>query len=182
VWSSSSEPKRVPDEAATATAKADWEKKKAEAEAKGEAFTEAAPEPVRAPAALRASFGITQRSAAPLAHACIPTAQVMKTEYETAWSWKVQNDNKPIWVRNPKEVEKDSYSEFFKTTFKCVRARVAVLASASATRTLHSLLFVSLRREFMDPLAHNHFSIEGDIEFKARSSCVAGAGAATAIA
>jgi heat shock protein beta len=109
VWSSSSEPKRLVDEAATATARADGEKKKGEAEAKGEPFTE--PEP----------------------------AQVMKTEYETKWGWKVQNDNKPIWVRNPKDVEKDSYNEFYKTTFK----------------------------EFMDPLAHLHFSIEGDIEFKA---------------
>ena len=49
----------------------------------------------------------------------------MKTEYETNWGWKVQNDNKPIWVRNPKEVEKESYNEFYKTTFKCVAARVA---------------------------------------------------------
>jgi HSP90 family molecular chaperone len=44
----------------------------------------------------------------------------MKTEYETNWGWKVQNDNKPIWVRSPKEVEKESYDEFFKATFKCV--------------------------------------------------------------
>ena len=109
VWSSSSEPKRVVDEAASKTATADWEKKKSEAEAKGETFSEKAPEPV------------------------------MKTEYETTWGWKVQNDNKPIWVRSPKDVEKDSYNEFFKTTFK----------------------------EFLDPLAHTHFSIEGDIEFKA---------------
>lgn len=109
VWSSASEPKRLVDEAASAASRADWEKKKSEAEAKGEPFTEAEPE------------------------------KVMKTEYETKWSWKVQNDNKPIWVRNPKDVEKGLYNEFYKTTFK----------------------------EFMDPLAHLHFSIEGDIEFKA---------------
>ena len=47
VWSSSSDPKRITDDAATAAARADWEKKKAEAEAKGETFSEAAPEPVR---------------------------------------------------------------------------------------------------------------------------------------
>ena len=47
VWSSSSDPKRITDDAATAAARADWEKKKAEAEAKGETFAEAAPEPVR---------------------------------------------------------------------------------------------------------------------------------------
>jgi heat shock protein beta len=109
VWSSSSDAKRVPDEAATAAARADWEAKKAAAEAAAAPFAESAPE------------------------------AVTKTEYETNWAWKVQNDNKPIWVRSPKEVEKESYSEFFKSTFK----------------------------EFMDPLAHTHFSIEGDIEFKA---------------
>jgi len=109
VWTSTSVPKRIEDPAATAAARTSWEAAKAAAEEKGEAFSEAAPE------------------------------AVMKTEYETEWAWKVQNDNKPIWVRNPKEVELTSYNEFYKSTFK----------------------------EFMDPLAHTHFSIEGDIEFKA---------------
>ena len=109
VWSSSSDSTQVVDEAATAAANQDWAKRKAEAEGKGEAWTEEAPKPV------------------------------MKTEWKTSWDWKVQNDNKPIWMRNPKEVEASAYSEFFKTTFK----------------------------EFLDPLAHSHFSIEGDIEFKA---------------
>jgi hypothetical protein len=27
---------------------------------------------------------------------------VMKTDYEDVWGWRVQNDNKPIWTRNPK--------------------------------------------------------------------------------
>jgi hypothetical protein len=56
VWTSSSDSKRVVDAAATATAKADWEAKKAAAEAKGETFTETAPEEVcacSAPPALR---------------------------------------------------------------------------------------------------------------------------------
>ena len=109
VWTSSSDSTQVVDEAATKAASEDWGKRKAEAEAKGEAWTEEAPKPV------------------------------MKTDWTTSWDWKVQNDNKPIWMRSPKEVEAPAYSEFFKTTFK----------------------------EFLDPLAHSHFSIEGDIEFRA---------------
>ncbi len=26
----------------------------------------------------------------------------MKTEYEDVYGWRLQNDNKPIWTRNPK--------------------------------------------------------------------------------
>jgi hypothetical protein len=29
---------------------------------------------------------------------------VMKTTYEDLWDWRVENENKPIWTRNPKEV------------------------------------------------------------------------------
>ena len=109
VWSSSSVSASVVDEAATSAANAEWAKRKAEAEAAGTPFAEAAP------------------------------AQVMKTEWNSTNEWKVQNDSKPIWMRSPKELEQSAYSEFFKTTF----------------------------REFMDPLAQTHFSIEGDIEFRA---------------
>ena len=28
------------------------------------------------------------------------------------------NNDKPIWVRSPRDVEKESYDEFFKSTFK----------------------------------------------------------------
>jgi hypothetical protein len=65
----------------------------------------------------------------------------MKTEYETNWGWKVQNDNKPIWVRSPKEVEKESYNEFFKSTFKCVacvRARGAALRGVRVCSPSHT--------------------------------------------
>ena len=62
---------------------------------------------------------------------------VTKTEYEDVWEWEVQNDNKPIWTRNPKEVEKEQYDSFYKQTFS----------------------------EFLEPLAHSHFSVEGTIEF-----------------
>ena len=63
---------------------------------------------------------------------------VMKTEYDDVQEYAVQNNDKPIWVRAPKDVEKASYDEFFKSTFK----------------------------EFLDPLAYNHFAVEGDIEFR----------------
>jgi len=62
---------------------------------------------------------------------------VTKTEYEDVWDWEVQNDNKPIWTRNPKEVTKEQYDSFYKTTFS----------------------------EFLEPLAHSHFNVEGTIEF-----------------
>ncbi len=29
---------------------------------------------------------------------------VMKTTYEDMWDWRVENENKPIWTRSPKEV------------------------------------------------------------------------------
>lgn len=52
--------------------------------------------------------------------------------------FEVQNENKPLWVRAPREVEEEEYGAFFKMTFK----------------------------EFMDPAAHTHFNVEGDIEFR----------------
>ena len=64
---------------------------------------------------------------------------ITKTEYETVWAWQTQNENKPIWTRSPKEVSDEEYNEFFKSAFK----------------------------EFLDPSAHTHFGVEGDIEFKA---------------
>ena len=86
----------------------EYNKKKIKAEAKGEEFTEDAPEPV------------------------------MKTKYEDVQEFVVTNNDKPIWVRSPRDVEADAYNEFFKSTFK----------------------------EFLDPLAYNHFAVEGDIEFR----------------
>ena len=57
---------------------------------------------------------------------------VMKTIYEESWDWRLENENKPIWVRNPKDVSDENYNDFFKTTFS----------------------------EFLDPLAHVHFNVE----------------------
>jgi heat shock protein 90kDa beta len=62
-----------------------------------------------------------------------------KTEWRPASDWKIQNDNKPLWTRPPKEVSKEEYASFFKATFK----------------------------EFVDPSAQVHFSVEGTMEFSA---------------
>ena len=63
----------------------------------------------------------------------------MKTVVETKTEWTVVNDNKPIWMRDPKDVSDEDYNGFFKAHFK----------------------------EFVDPIARSHFSVEGQIEFKA---------------
>ncbi|GFP87277.1 heat shock protein 83 [Phtheirospermum japonicum] len=61
-----------------------------------------------------------------------------KTKTEKYWDWELANETKPIWMRNPKEVEKEQYQEFYKKTFN----------------------------EFLDPLAHTHFTTEGEVEFR----------------
>ncbi|KAL4853500.1 Heat shock protein 90-5 [Chlorella vulgaris] len=62
---------------------------------------------------------------------------VMKSVTHEEEQWRVQNDNKPLWVRSPKSVSKEEYDAFFKTTF----------------------------REFIEPLGVAHFNVEGTIEF-----------------
>ena len=108
VWANTTKEKVVEDKEATSALKEAWEKKKIAAEAKGEEFSEPEPEPVT------------------------------KKEFEQVEEWTTANNDKPIWVRSPKDVEEESYNEFFKSTFK----------------------------EFLDPLAHSHFAVEGDIEFR----------------
>ncbi|XP_042490883.1 heat shock protein 90-5, chloroplastic-like [Macadamia integrifolia] len=61
-----------------------------------------------------------------------------KTITEKYWDWELANETKPIWMRNPKEVSKDEYHEFYKKTFN----------------------------EFLDPLASTHFTTEGEVEFR----------------
>ncbi|KAE8023089.1 hypothetical protein FH972_008834 [Carpinus fangiana] len=61
-----------------------------------------------------------------------------KTKTEKYWDWELANETKPIWMRNPKEIQKDEYHEFYKKTFN----------------------------EFLDPLAHTHFTTEGEVEFR----------------
>ena len=33
-----------------------------------------------------------------------PVEPVMKSETKETWDWRVQNDNKPLWTRSPKDV------------------------------------------------------------------------------
>lgn len=61
-----------------------------------------------------------------------------KTKTEKYWDWELANETKPIWMRSPKEVEKDQYHEFYKKTFN----------------------------EFLDPIAYSHFTTEGEVEFR----------------
>ncbi|XP_038150249.1 endoplasmin [Cyprinodon tularosa] len=57
---------------------------------------------------------------------------------KTVWDWELMNDIKPIWQRPAKEVEEDEYKAFYKTFSK----------------------------DTDDPLAHIHFTAEGEVTFK----------------
>lgn len=49
-----------------------------------------------------------------------PVEPVMKTEYDEVWDWRLENENKPIWTRSPKDVSETAYNDFFKVG--CCRA------------------------------------------------------------
>jgi len=57
----------------------------------------------------------------------------------TKSDWEVQNTQKPLWMRPPSKVTAEQYEEFYKSTFKV----------------------------FDKPLTLSHFSLEGQVEFKA---------------
>ena len=59
---------------------------------------------------------------------------------QTVWDWEIINANKPIWTRNPKEIEKDEYNKFY-------------------------LSFAKMS-EGKEPLAHMHFTAEGEVTFR----------------
>uniref|UniRef100_A0A665UQA8 Endoplasmin n=1 Tax=Echeneis naucrates TaxID=173247 RepID=A0A665UQA8_ECHNA len=59
---------------------------------------------------------------------------------KTVWDWELMNDIKPIWQRLAKEVEEDEYKAFYKTFSKV--------------------------SDTDDPLAHIHFTAEGEVTFK----------------
>jgi heat shock protein beta len=64
----------------------------------------------------------------------------MKTVPETTEGYETVNNQKPIWLRPPKEVEEDEYKNFYKSAF---------------------------RNSYDEPMKYSHFALEGQVEFKA---------------
>jgi molecular chaperone HtpG len=64
----------------------------------------------------------------------------MKTVPETKQGFQRVNNQKPIWLRPPKEVTEDEYKAFYKSAFK---------------------------NAYDDPMKHTHFVLEGQVECKA---------------
>ncbi|XP_062111289.1 heat shock protein 90-5, chloroplastic [Humulus lupulus] len=60
------------------------------------------------------------------------------TKTEKYWDWELANETKPIWMRSPKDVQKEEYCEFYKKTFN----------------------------DFLDPIGYTHFTTEGEVEFR----------------
>jgi molecular chaperone HtpG len=63
----------------------------------------------------------------------------MKTVSKKTNVWERINQTKPIWLRPPRSVTPEEYQEFYRTTF----------------------------RMYDEPLNHTHFSLEGQVEFRA---------------
>lgn len=62
----------------------------------------------------------------------------MKKVEKTTWDWEKVNNVKPIWMRKSGDVEPDEYDEFYK----------------------------SITKDNEKPLAHVHFTAEGEVTFK----------------
>lgn len=62
-----------------------------------------------------------------------------KTVTKQVWDWELLNDLKAIWMRDKSDITDREYDEFYKT----------------------------ITKDHQNPLAHAHFSAEGEIEFKA---------------
>ena len=63
----------------------------------------------------------------------------MKTVPETTQGYEQMNTNKPIWLRSTSEVTEEEYKDFYQSAF---------------------------RASYDEPMAHTHFSLEGQIECK----------------
>lgn len=62
----------------------------------------------------------------------------VKVVDKTVYDWEAMNDNKPIWLRAPKEVDDTDYNAFYK----------------------------SFSKDNDDPVSHTHFSAEGEVTFR----------------
>ena len=63
----------------------------------------------------------------------------MKTVPETTEGYEKINNQKPIWLRSPKDVTEEEYGEFYKAAF---------------------------RNSYDEPMKHTHFVLEGQVECK----------------
>jgi heat shock protein 90kDa beta len=63
-----------------------------------------------------------------------------KTVKETVQEWEVLNDSKALWLRSPSNVSEEEHEGFYKVLSK---------------------------NPYDTPMAHSHFSAEGDVDFKA---------------
>jgi heat shock protein beta len=63
----------------------------------------------------------------------------MKTVPKTTSGYERVNNQKPIWLRPPKEVTEEEYNDFYKTTFRAL---------------------------YDEPMKHSHFVLEGQVECK----------------
>lgn len=75
------------------------------------------------------------------------------------------NDIKPIWQRPAKEVEEDEYKAFYKT-FSKVRTLAVPIQACVLTRSQTVIPHICLQQDSDDPLAHIHFTAEGEVTFK----------------
>jgi len=63
----------------------------------------------------------------------------MKTVMTKSQEWDVVNTKKPLWLRSPRQCEQEEYTEFYKQSFGA----------------------------WDEPAAQTHFSVEGNVDFKA---------------